>query len=192
MACNVRVIRGSGVRLRRSGVPTWVRLCAALGLTTSASCALLPVAGGMGDCSGALLARTDPNGAACLERMVQGDGGVAEWLQRDGQPDYFEVSSKRVRLLYIDRDQVVELSRSASGGVAAQTTTPIRASDHTRFRDADRARLGQTRVSRVPAAPAAVEEERPNQVLRARVGERAETDPSEPPAGQNGDEPKAP
>ncbi len=183
---------GRGVRPRRSGLSAWLRLCAASGLLASASCALLPVAGGVGDCSGALLARTDPNGAACLERMAQGGGGVAEWLQREGQPDYFEVSAKRVRLLYIDRDQVVVLSRTAGGGVTAQTLTPIRSADHTRFRDEDRLRLGQTRVSRVPAAPAAVEEERPNQVLRARVGERSEPDPAEPPAGPNGDEPKAP
>jgi hypothetical protein len=182
---------GKGVRPRRSGVPGWLRLCAAIGLTAGTSCTLLPVAGGMGDCSGALLARTDPNGAACLERMAQGDGRVAEWLQREGQPDYFEISAQRVRLLYIERDQVVVLSRSAAGGVTAQTSKPIRASDHTRFRDADRLRLGQTRVSRVPSAPA-VEEERPNQVLRARVGERSETEPTEPPAGQDGEEPKAP
>jgi hypothetical protein len=42
-----------------------------------------------------------------------------------------------------------------------------------RFRDQDKQRLGQARLNRVPVPAAAAQEERPNQVMRARVGERA-------------------
>jgi hypothetical protein len=178
------------MRLRGGEVHRWVRVCAAFGWLAAASCALLPVAGGMGDCSGALFARSDPAGAQCLERMVAQGGGVAAYLERAGQPDYFEISPKRVRLLYIERDQVVELSRTAGGGLAERTSSPIRSADHMRFRNEDRARLGQTRMSRVPASPAAVEE-RPNEVRRARVGERG-SDPEPDPEDDedtNGAEP---
>jgi hypothetical protein len=136
-------------------------------------CALLPVEGGLGACSGALLSPASEIGGQCLERMVQEGGAAADWIEREGKPDYFELSSSRVRLLYIERDQVVELSRSATGGIAAKTSAPIRASDHMRFRNEDKLRLGQTRVSRVPAPKAAAEEE-PSEVRRARVGERSD------------------
>ena len=161
----------------KRGLPTslWTSGWLALG-----ACAFLPVEGGLGDCSGALLASVESSGAVCLERMVQNGGNVAQWLEQEGKPDYFEASGSRVRLLYIDRDQVLELSRTATGSIGAKTSTPIRASDHMRFRDADKVRLGQARIARVPRAPAAVEEEA-NEVRPARVGERVR-DPRQPEA----------
>lgn len=172
---------------RRGSGGAWTRALAALCLLAGTACTLLPVAGGMGDCSGTLFSISDPVGAGCMERMAQEGGGLASQLEQRGKPDYFELSSKLVRLLYVERDEVVEVSRSASGSLAVRTTSPIRAADHMRFRNEDRLRLGQARVNRVPAPPTA-QDERPNEVLRARVGERAaepqpdEADPKDPQA----------
>jgi hypothetical protein len=183
MSCRGRAIGGRSFARHTAAGSAWVRALAALCLVTGASCTLLPVAGGMDDCSDALLAGSDPAGAACLERMVQEGGELSSQLEQRGKPDYFELSSKRARLLYIERDEIVEVSRSATGGLAVRTSSPIRASDHMRFRNDDRVRLGQARVNRVPAT-SPVEEERPNQVLRARVGEgEPEPEPEEPEPG---------
>ncbi len=170
MSCRVRAIERRSHAPRAGGGSAWLRPVAALGLLMGSACTLLPVAGGMDDCSGSLFAAVDPVGGACLERMAQAGGELSSQLEQRGKPDYFELSSKRARLLYIEQDQVVEVSRAATGGLSVRTSGPIRAADHTRFRNDDRLRLGQARASRVPAPPADVEE-RPNQVLRARVGE---------------------
>ena len=134
-------------------------------LGLASGCAVL---GSPGPCSSGLVEIGVPGSEACLSDL-QSRPEISKWIDESGAPDYVEVlSSSRIRLFYIARDQVVTFEEGLIGGLSPSVTTRIRSSDHTRFTDADRKRLGDIRMGDVASPPP---EPAPRGVTRGRVGE---------------------
>ena len=128
-------------------------------------CAVL---GSPGPCSSGLVEIGAPGGEACLSDL-RTRPEIAQWIDETGTPDYVELlSSSRIRLFYVVRDQVVTFEDGLIGGLSPSVTARIRSADHTRFTDADRKRLGDIRMGDVASPP---REPEPRGVTRGRVGE---------------------
>ena len=118
-----------------------------------------------------MILTSEPDGRACLEGLEQ-EADIAAWVAERGEPDYIErPSGSQIRFFYIGFDQVVTFGRGLFAG-EPRVMARIRAADHTRFTDADRARLGSTRMGDV-AAPAQDDSSTTSSggVVRARVGQ---------------------
>jgi len=129
------------------------------------------VLGGPGTgCSRGMLAVSDSAGARCLE-LLQDSQQVAQWMAENGAPDYIEAESSRdVRFFYVERDAVVRFGGGFFSRFDPKVAGRIRSLDHSRFSDADRARLGSKRMD-AAAKPIAEEPPPGGGILRRRVGE---------------------
>jgi len=129
------------------------------------------VGGPAAGCSPGMLAVSDPDGASCLG-LLERSQPVARWMAENGAPDYIEAASSRsVRFFYIERDATVSFGSGwVLGGFEPRVNARIHSLDHSRFSDADRARLGNRRMD---AAATPIQDELPpgGGVLRRRVGD---------------------
>ncbi len=150
------------------------RVLAAVAFTALAGvlggCVSGVLAGPATGCPGGMLAVAEPAGAACLEQL-QTSQRVARWMAENGAPDYIETeSSRNVRFFYVERDAVVNFGGGFFSSFEPKVAGRIRSLDHSRFSDADRARLGSKRMD-AAAKPIPAEPPPGGGVLRRRVGE---------------------
>jgi len=156
---------------------SWIRSAASAGCLALmlGACTLRPLGADLDSCVGGFLPTARPEGSQCLE-LVSTVPAVAEWVQAQGRPDYVDMPTSRVlRLLYLESDRVVEFSRTGAGSVRSAVSTPIRASDHTRFSNDDRVRLGTLRAARAGGKALEAPADGGSEVKRGIVGRKPQS-----------------